>query len=227
MPSEEPGLMTIQHIIFDLDGTLIDSARLTGQIIDAMLADRGVEETADRDMIRMMDAVGGEKMIAAVMGAHTVDPAADLEAFRARHRVAATPADLAFAGVAETLDALAQRGIRSAICSNKPQFLCEKILTDLGLARHFDAIIGSAPDRPRKPAPETARMALAALNGTAESTLYCGDSLVDLKTAQGAGLPMVLARWGYGAEEVIAHAPQIVAIDTMHDLVTLLHGHNP
>ncbi len=219
--------MTIRHIIFDLDGTLIDSARLTGQIIDTMLADRNIEATADRDTIRMMDAVGGEAMIAAVMGEHTNDPAADLAEFRARHRIASTPHDLAFPGVFETLENLASRGIRMAICSNKPQFLCDKILADLGLAQHFGAIIGSTPELPRKPAPDTARLALAGLQGSMADTLYCGDSLVDLATAEAAGLRMVLARWGYGASEVIAQAPEIPTIASIHDVINLIHGYHP
>ena len=84
------------NIIFDLDGTLIDSARITGQIIDAMLAERGVSAAADRDLIKAMDAVGGVAMIAAVMGAHSSDPAADLEEFRRRHRVVDVPHDVLF-----------------------------------------------------------------------------------------------------------------------------------
>lgn len=154
-------------------------------------------------------------------------PDVDLTEFRARHRVAATPTDLTFPGVAEVLRQLAQCGINSAICSNKPQFLCEKILGDLGLANCFAAIIGSTPERPRKPAPGTALMALAALDGDASCTLYCGDSLVDHATATAAGLTMVLARWGYGASDVMAHAPDVLSIPSMHALMELIHGNNP
>lgn len=214
--------MKFRHIIFDLDGTLVDSARLTGQIIDTMLADRGVSITADRDLIRAMDAVGGEPMIAAVMGEHTCDPAADLAEFRERHKIAATPGDLAFPDVAEGLAQLAHAGIGMAICSNKPQYLCEKILGDLGLARHFAAIVGSTPMRPRKPAADAALLALGQLAAVPESTLYCGDSLVDLATAQAAGLPMVLVEWGYGAREVAARAPQTPRVGSFAQLLALV-----
>lgn len=218
--------ITIQNIICDLDGTLIDSARLTGRIIDEMLADRGIAARADRDLIRAMDAVGGVAMIAAVMGEHTRDPAADLEDFRARHRVAATPGDLAFPGVAETLAQLAGEGIRLAICSNKPQYLCEKILADLGLDRHFGVIVGSAPDRARKPAPDTALMAMARIGAESGNTVYLGDSLIDLATAEAAGIPMVLAQWGYGASEVLETAPRVTTVSTMAQLRKAVAGHN-
>lgn len=217
----------IKHIIFDLDGTLIDSARLTGQIIDEMLADCGVTTMADRAKIRHMDAVGGEAMIAAVMGQHSQDPAADLTEFRVRHRTAITPADLTFPGVSETLSKLADAGIGLAICSNKPQFLCDKILADLGLGQHFRTIIGSDPSRPKKPAPQAARLALERLGAEADDTLYCGDSEVDFATAQAAGLPMVLVRWGYGAEAVLAKAPEVPTIHTMEDLLGMMHRNKP
>ena len=217
----------IEHIIFDLDGTLVDSARLTGQIIDGMLADRGVAAVADRAMIRQMDAVGGEAMIAAVMGEYSRDTAADLAEFRARHRTAITPDDLAFPGVTEIIGQLAGAGYGLAICSNKPQFLCEKILADLALDKHFRAIIGSDPGRPKKPAPDAALLALEGLGACAANTLYCGDSMVDLATARAAFLPMVLVGWGYGAKDVLANAPQIPTITAIDGLIGMLHRNKP
>lgn len=126
----------MDNIIFDLDGTLIDSARLTAAILDRMLEERGVRVGADRALIRRMDAVGGEAMIAAVLGAHSSNPAAELDEFRNIHRTIAVPDDLPFPGVRAALAALDAAGAGLAICSNKPQFLCEKILGDLGLAQH-------------------------------------------------------------------------------------------
>ncbi|MCX9145731.1 HAD family hydrolase [Erythrobacter sp. WG] len=217
--------MLFGNIIFDLDGTLIDSARLTGAIIDTMLRARGANVTADRELIREMDAIGGAAMIAAVMGRHSVDPAAEIEEFRAIHRTIAVPGDLAFPGVGDTLAALRRAGIGMAICSNKPQVLCEKILGDLDLAEHFGAIIGSAPDRPRKPSPETALMALEGIGGTAQDTLYCGDSAIDVATAKAAGLPVVLVAWGYGTGAAIAETPTVPVIAAMAELSDAIAGH--
>ena len=213
--------MKFRHIIFDLDGTLVDSARLTGQILDTMLADRGISAAADRNLIRAMDAVGGEAMIAAVMGEHTSDPARDLAEFRERHKIAATPHDLAFPEVSDGLATLASAGITMAICSNKPQHLCEKILTDLDLARHFVAIVGSSPERPRKPAADAALLALDHLGGTREHTLYCGDSLVDLETARAANLAMVLVAWGYGTDHTLRVHPDLRVIERFGQLLGL------
>lgn len=210
--------MRISNIIFDLDGTLIDSARLTGAIIDTMLAERGVAASANRELIRSMDAIGGETMIAAALGAYSIDPAREIEEFRAIHRIVEVPSDLPFPGVRETLGVLAAAGIGMAICSNKPQFLCERILSELNLARHFVAIIGSAPERARKPAPQSALLALKAVRGKAANTLYCGDSVIDLATAKAARLNAALVAWGYGTHEAIAINPQTPVLKSMSDL---------
>lgn len=213
-----PGTV-LRHIVFDLDGTLVDSVRLTCAIIDAMLAERGIAVRADPATARAMDAIGGEAMIAAVMGPHCRDPRAEIAEFRARHADIATPPDLAFAGVAGDLAALAAAGIGMAICSNKPQPLCEKILADLGLAGHFAAIIGSSPDRPRKPAPDAALAGLAALGADAAHSLYIGDSPVDVATAQAAGLPLALVAWGYGLSAARAAAPDAPVLHSLRQLL--------
>lgn len=206
-------------MIFDLDGTLVDSVRITCAVIDAMLADRGIAFRADPAVARAMDAIGGEAMIAAVMGPHCRDPKQEIAEFRTRHAVVATPADLAFPGMAAALAALAAAGISMAICSNKPQHLCEKILTDLDLARHFSAIVGARPDLPRKPAPDGARLALAALGADPAATLYVGDSPVDVATASAAGMPLALVTWGYGTAAARAAAPDALLLTSLAQLL--------
>jgi phosphoglycolate phosphatase len=210
---------TPRHILFDLDGTLVDSVRITCAIIDAMLAARGIAFRADPAVARAMDAIGGEAMIAAVMGPHCRDPKQEIAEFRARHAVVATPDDLAFPGVRDALAALAAAGVGMAICSNKPQHLCEKILADLDIARHFAAIVGARAELPRKPAPDGARLALAALAADPAATLYVGDSPVDVATARAAGLPLVLVDWGYGFADARIAAPDA---RVLHSLVQLL-----
>lgn len=216
--------MAYQNIIFDLDGTLIDSARITGLILDQMLTERGVGEPADLEVIKAMDAVGGTAMIAAVLGPHTTDPAADLEEFRARHRRIEVPRDVLFPGVAAALGELSARGVGMAICSNKPQVLCEKILGDLGIASRFAGIFGSAPDRPRKPDPAAALLALGALSGGAEVALFCGDSVIDVETAAAAGVAACLVSWGYGTAHARQMHPILPVVREMADLCALVHG---
>lgn len=219
MDTRLPGIKPFRNIIFDLDGTLVDSVRLTCAIIDAMLADRGLTDTADRALARSMDARGGTAMITAVLGPHCGDPQGELAEFRSRHAVFATPDDLAFPGVPETLRGLAAAGIGMAICSNKPQALCEKILGDLGLSRYFSAIIGSRCDLPKKPAPDAVRLALEALGADVASALYVGDSMIDVATARAADLPVALVPWGYGVTEARQTDPTLTLLNSFDHLL--------
>lgn len=210
---------TLRHLLFDLDGTLVDSARLTCAIINAMLVDRGIEAVADLATIRAFDAIGGEAMIAAVMGRHCGDPKAEISEFRARHAAVDIPQDLAFAGVTEGLATLETAGLAMAICSNKPQALCDKILGELRLAGYFKAIVGARPDLKRKPAPDAAFAAMDAIAADPATTLYIGDSAVDVATARAAGLPIALVGWGYGIVEARDLAPEV---PLMSDMAALL-----
>jgi phosphoglycolate phosphatase len=206
-----PKAMTI---LFDLDGTLIDSARITAAIIDTMLAARGSNHRADPGLVRAMDAKGGEAMIAAVMGRHCGDPASEIADFRARHADWPTPADLAFEGVAETLQALTAAGMRLAICSSKPQPLCEKLLADLSLASHFCAIVGSRPGLARKPSPEPLLHAIGLMGADPASSLYVGDSAIDAEAAAAAGVRFAIAGWGYATDPAAiarTHAAPLLA----------------
>lgn len=211
-------MQRFSHILFDLDGTLVDSVRITCAILDAMLVDRGSDRRADPALARAMDAVGGTAMIQAMLGPWCGDVDADLAEFRARHAVAATPADLAFPGVETVLADMASRGIGLGICSNKPQGLCEKILSDLDLDRYFITIVGARPDLPRKPAADGARLALAQMRADSATCLYVGDSGVDVRTAAAAGLPVALVAWGYGFDAARVLAPDVRVI---HDLAEL------
>ncbi|GGI86205.1 phosphoglycolate phosphatase, bacterial [Polymorphobacter multimanifer] len=219
MASAAPIPAEITGLLFDLDGTLVNSSRLTCAIIDAMLADRGIAVVADPAVVRAMDGIGGEAMLAAVMGPHCTDPAAEIAAFRARHAVVATPPDLAFPGVAEGLARLQAAGVVMGICSNKPQPLCDKILQDLGLAGRFRAIIGASAGRPRKPAAHTALLALQAMGADVQRTLYVGDTMVDVGTAAAAGLPIALMAWGYGVDAARAGVPQAPLFADMQALL--------
>src|SRR3546814_11656864 len=82
-------------------------------------------------------------------------------------------------------------------------------MSDLNLARHFGAVFGAVADRPRKPAPDAALAALVALDADSATTLYIGDSLVDVATAHAAGLQVALVDWGYGVDAARAAAPDV------------------
>jgi phosphoglycolate phosphatase len=189
--------MSPRPIIFDLDGTLVDSAPLCAAIINEMLAERGSTRVVAALDARRFLTKGGIQLVTALLGSEAHEAQAEVVEFRARYASRPTPQDCLFPGVAEGLDALSQLGVSMAICSNKPKQLCEKIVAELGIASHFAVVAGSVPDLPLKPAADLAHRALAGLGAPAADCLFLGDSEVDLLTAAAAGVPFAFVTYGY------------------------------
>lgn len=209
-----------RHIIFDLDGTLVDSVGITVAIINQMFASRGIDETACPIITRAHVSAGGEAMIAAVMGAHCTDPKADIAEFRRIHAETPTPPDTLFPLVANQLAALDETGFTLSICSNKPQNLCEKVLADLGIAEYFREIVGSRDGLRKKPHPDLLQTLLGRLNATPDDCIFVGDSKLDLQAARHFGMRFVLVEWGYG-DDLIQSDEVPADYDVVPDMPTL------
>ena len=188
------------HMIFDLDGTLVDSCATCVAILTEMRAERGVHEAIDPVVARKYMSRGGTQMVAALLGPVCVDPVDDLADFRQRYRQRDTPVETLFPGVMGGLNRLHSRGITLAICSNKPQALCDKVLDDTGLAPFFASVVGGRPDLRPKPEADLLHAVLSDLDADARNCLFVGDSELDHRVAQAAVMPFVFMTYGYADE---------------------------
>ncbi|MGR3795704.1 phosphoglycolate phosphatase [Vannielia sp. SX4] len=200
-------------IVFDLDGTLVDSAADIHAAVNRMLTDAG-EVPMSQEKVAGFVGHGIPTLVRRVM-ADRATPAEQepewLAAMLAHY--AAHPADLTrpYPGVPEALAALQAGGYRLGLCTNKQRALSEQILEALGLAPFFNAVIGGDSLAVTKPDPAPLRAAFAALGGT--PLLYVGDSEVDAETARRAALPFALFTEGYRKTPVEELAPQIAFSD--------------
>ena len=190
-------------VVFDLDGTLVDSADAIGDIINNMRAERGLQRLS-LDEVRPYVTSGGAAMAEALLAGAWGDTPTALAAFRERYGAAPTPADSVYPGAREALAALSGAGLRLAVFSNKTQSLCEKVLGDLGLAPRFAAVVGTGPNTPHKPDPTGFFQALNRAGGVAARSCLVGDSAADEATAKRAGVPFIFAAWGYGDASGVA-----------------------
>lgn len=195
------GRRSIARIVFDLDGTLIDSAADIRGIANALLAQEGLAPiTMDqtREFLGNGASVFVEKMRRA-RGIPGDKHAQLLTAFIGRYDNAVTRT-VPYPGVEAALRDLASAGHHLGICTNKPLSPCKAVLKHLGLDRYFDTFWGgdSLPTHKPDPAPLTA--AFAALPGGIE--IYVGDSEVDAETAQRANVPFLLYTEGYRKSEI-------------------------
>jgi phosphoglycolate phosphatase len=186
-------------MIFDLDGTLIDSAADLAASVNAMLADFGCQPLPLAE-IRRMIGDGVAMLVAralAARGCEAAEPAAASRIFMHHYESAATSRTTAFPGVRAALEALRAAAIPLAVCTNKPERLTQDILRSLGLAGYFARVIGGDSLPFRKPDPRVLHALLREFAAPPARALLVGDSEVDAATARAAEVRFVLMRHGY------------------------------
>ena len=183
-------------VVFDLDGTLADTAPDIRAVANAVLAGEGAEPLSLAETIRFIGN-GAPAFVARMRAARGLPESGEpamLAAFLDGYGGALDLTRL-YPGVLPALDEIAASGIRLAICTNKPEAPARALLDHLGLTGRFGTVIGGDTLAVRKPDPAPLRAALAALG--AVEALYVGDSEVDEATARAAGVPFALFEHGY------------------------------
>lgn len=211
-------------VIFDLDGTLIDSAPDIHAAINAVLRDEAARPLT-LDQVRGFIGGGVEVLWHRIIAATGLpqDRYRDLlAAFMARYRRSTSLTRL-YPGVLEALNVLADRGHPMGICTNKPADPTEAVLGAMGIAEFFAVIIAGDSLPQRKPDPAPLRAALLALGAAPENprALYVGDSEVDAETAADVPVPLMLYTGGYRRTPV-EQLPHRVAFDDFSALPALI-----
>lgn len=187
-----------RHVVFDLDGTLVDSAPDIHAALDRLMAAEGRPPFARQEVVAMI----GDGVLALVQRAAAARGLPFTEGllgrFTADYTARAAERTALFPGIAEALDALAAAGWLLAVCTNKPAAATAALLLALGLDGRFAAVGGGDSFPVRKPDPGHLLGTLAAAGGRPERAVMVGDHRNDVQAARGAGLPCVFAGWGYG-----------------------------
>lgn len=211
-----------QAILFDLDGTLLDTLDDLADACNYALRSVGAPERTRGEVRAFVGNGLGRLLERALPGgrAHPryAEALTTLQAYYQSHNQVKTQP---YEGIPELLTALRDRGALLGVVSNKPdpsvKQLCARYFPGL-----FPVAIGEQPGVRRKPAPDTVLTALRALGADAESAVYIGDSEVDLKTAENAGLPCVSVTWGFREPETLLEAGAEVLAASPEELLALL-----
>jgi phosphoglycolate phosphatase len=209
--------MAAPTIVFDLDGTLVDTAPDLIDTLNVILGRHGVPPVAS-DQARTMIGAGVKPLLQRALASKALNfPAAELDRLYQEYLdlYADHVADRSrpFPGLERALDELAEAGCRLAVCTNKLEWLAVLLLRKLGLEKRFAAICGQDTFAMRKPDPEMLRLTILRAGGDTGHAVMIGDSMTDVATARAAGIPVVAVDFGYteirpvdlGADRLIGH----------------------
>ena len=188
-----------QAIIFDLDGTLVDSAEDLRAAVNRLFGDLGLRPI-EASEIKGMIGDGVPKLVERALVAANGDPQQRdflLPRFLALYQ--ADPATLTrcYPGVLDTLDTLRRKGFRLAVVTNKPVFATKKVLEALSLAEFFPVVVGGDSLPTRKPHPGQLIEAARQLGVGIDQTLMVGDNIHDVEAARAAGMRCIAVSYGY------------------------------
>ena len=201
-------------IIFDLDGTLVDSAPDICRSLNAVLAGhglRGVNADAVRGALREGQRTMIERMLERVGGSPALADTVQKQ-FRDRYDRDLIIDTAPYPGVRETLAAV-HGDVMQAIASNKPGVWTRRIADALGFTAHMRSVVGGDEVSARKPDPAILLEICRRLDVPPERTLSVGDSSIDLEAARAAGMPAALFQYGYGGAALAAAAARRAAAD--------------
>jgi phosphoglycolate phosphatase len=212
-------------IVFDLDGTLVDSLRDLAESANALLVECGLEPLAHDEIGDMVGDGAAVLVTRAFVAAGGAPPPDALPRFLAIYNSRLLRHTRPYPRVSETLHTLASRAAL-AVLTNKPLHATREILTGLDLARYFEPrrIVGGDGPLPRKPDPAGLLHLAAGARATTAQTILVGDSPIDWQTARAAGTGICLARYGFGFSRVplTELVEGELVIDTPADLTTVL-----
>lgn len=209
--------MPAPTIVFDLDGTLVDTAPDLIGTLNVILARQDVPPVGF-DEARAMIGAGVKPLLVRGLASKGVQlPPDEIDRLFAEYLdvYAAHIADRsrAFPGLEAALDALAAQGCRLAVCTNKLEWLSVRLLETLGLSSRFAAICGQDTFAMRKPDPDMLRLTIGRAGGDTAHAVMVGDSMTDVATARAAAVPVIAVDFGYteiapaelGADRLISH----------------------
>jgi phosphoglycolate phosphatase len=216
-------------VVFDLDGTLVDSSRDLADAGNATLATYGRSPLPEADVVEMVGD-GARELVRRLLTAASLDVSLDeaLERFLACYDERLLATTRPYDGVISTLEALKET-TRFAVLTNKPESASRRLLEALELAHYFSDIIGGDSPYGRKPDPRGLFALLGRYDVPTEESLMVGDSMNDLLVAEAAGVPMCFARYGFGYQQVLEPDRMRAAhtIDAPEELLELFARSDP
>jgi len=216
--------MNYKAIIFDLDGTLLNTIDDLADSTNIVLKRMGYP-TSDVEKYKYFVGNGVYNLVKRALPEDKRDDSTVkmcMDAMMEEYNRRLTNKTKPYEGIPELLDALSSKGIKMAILSNKPDAATKFIVGELLSKWNFQVVLGERQGVPRKPDPTAAYEVAQILDIQPEDFLYLGDSGVDMETANAAGMFAVGALWGFRDSEELRNGGARVLIAKPHELLNIL-----
>ena len=213
-----------QNVIFDLDGTLLNTLEDLKDSTNYALAQHGYP-TRTLEEVRCFVGNGIRKLIDRAVPEGTSVEKTDkvFATFREYYATHSRVKTSMYEGTEQVMDALKEQNISMAIVSNKADDAV-KDLAKYYFAKYIDVAIGEREGISRKPAPDSVYEAMRLLGATKENTVYVGDSDVDRATAKNAGIPCISVTWGFRSEELLVSLEPEYLIHKPEEILSVVTG---
>ncbi|MEA9729723.1 phosphoglycolate phosphatase [Xanthomonas campestris] len=209
-------------VIFDLDGTLVDSASDIAEALNGTLQELGLQQFPEAT-VRSWIGEGVHTLLATALREAGSDRDVDTEmpVMMRHYEASLLHHPRLYPGVAEALPALRSAGATLALCTNKPARFIQPLLEHLGIAAQFATVLGGDSLPQRKPSAAPLLHLAQQFQHAPTQCLMVGDSATDAAAAQAAGMPLVMVRYGYLRGFDVEHAGAVAVIDDMRALLML------
>jgi phosphoglycolate phosphatase len=215
----------VRALIFDLDGTLIDSKLDLIHSVNAMLTEMG-RSTLSGEIISSYIGHGAPMLVSRALGgvAKEDELARGLTYFLDYYEEHKLDNTRLYPETTDTLAKLKEQNISMAVLTNKPVKISVRILETLGAAKYFRAIYGGNSFDTKKPDPRGAKAILDEFGVNASDAMMIGDSEVDIQTARNANMIATAVNYGFGIHDRTQH-PADIYLDRIGDLLAILSDH--
>jgi len=216
-----PIALRYRAVLFDLDGTLVDSYGALAEAVNHARRTHGLAEELSAERIKDLVGEGIERLLQRAFERTDV-PRSVQETFESRYSEVCCGESKVLAEVEVTLERLAQLDVKMAVCTNKPTFFSKKILDFLELSRHFASIVGPDLAGARKPEAKHLLFTLESVGCGASEALFVGDMPIDVRAARNSGIDSAVVATGSSSRDQLTAAQPDHFLERFSDLLKIV-----